>query len=458
MIQLSFKQTRTEMMLRTAATLLFTVLERHNVLRVPLSSLINGVQYGYTASASATPVGPRFVRITDLKDGRIHWENVPFCECPDAGPYALHVNDILFARTGATTGKTHLISQLPEEPAVFASYLIRVRPNHRVIPGYLAAFFLSEQYWTQIVNQKEGSAQPNVNGDKLSRLSVPIADEAIQGSISRFMDAAARKYSDQPCDLPELLHPLTEQRRLVERIDALAAKIEEAKGLRILVGKEMSLLTFAPFRILPIPDTDHTVATLGDYIESHDSGWSPQCEDTSAAAGNWGVLKTTCVQWHGFQEHQNKALMPGMSPRPDISVVKDDVLITRAGPVNRVGVACRVPDSYPHLMLSDKIVRLRTKPSLLPDYLVAYFACPFAQEYFRQGKTGLAESQVNISREKLMRLPILVPSIIEQNQLLQWISATRQKLISVASLQDTLAPEIDALQPAILDRAFRGQL
>ena len=84
-------------MLRTASTLLFTSLERHNVAKVPLRTLIEGVQYGYTASATSTPVGPRFVRITDLKDGRIHWSGVPYCDCPDFAPYALKVDDILFA-------------------------------------------------------------------------------------------------------------------------------------------------------------------------------------------------------------------------------------------------------------------------------------------------------------------------------------------------------------------------
>ena len=158
-------------MVRAAATLLFSQLIRCQVPEVRVSDLAEHPQYGFTASATAQPVGPRFVRITDLKDGRIQWENVPFCECKEADKYAICENDILFARTGATTGKTQFV-HAPER-AVFASYLIRLRPKPGVEAGYLYAFFQSDAYWSQISEEKEGSAQPNVNGEKLSRLRIP---------------------------------------------------------------------------------------------------------------------------------------------------------------------------------------------------------------------------------------------------------------------------------------------
>ena len=59
-------------------------------------------QYGFTASTASEPVGPKFVRITDLLDGRIDWETVPFCECTEPEKYLLRDDDLLFAHTGAT--------------------------------------------------------------------------------------------------------------------------------------------------------------------------------------------------------------------------------------------------------------------------------------------------------------------------------------------------------------------
>jgi type I restriction enzyme, S subunit len=127
MLQLTFQQTRSEQMVRAAASLLFFELARHNVPEVTIADLAEQPQYGFTASAVSHPIGPKLVRITDLQDGKIEWDRVPFCECPEEGRFALRDHDILFARTGATTGKTHLVRQ-PED-AVFASYLIRLRPN-----------------------------------------------------------------------------------------------------------------------------------------------------------------------------------------------------------------------------------------------------------------------------------------------------------------------------------------
>jgi len=84
-------------------------------------------QYGFTASAISEPIGPRLLRITDIQEGRVDWDTVPYCQCSNPDQYRLRANDIVFARTGATTGKSFLIRNCPE--AVSASYLIRLRVN-----------------------------------------------------------------------------------------------------------------------------------------------------------------------------------------------------------------------------------------------------------------------------------------------------------------------------------------
>ena len=89
-------------------------------------------QYGYTASAATEPIGPHLLRITDIQNGSVNWETVPYCDCPGPQKFLLEKGDILFARTGATTGKSFLIEECPT--AVFASYLIRLRVNKLVSP------------------------------------------------------------------------------------------------------------------------------------------------------------------------------------------------------------------------------------------------------------------------------------------------------------------------------------
>jgi type I restriction enzyme S subunit len=157
----------------------------------PVGAFCDPPQYGYTASASLEPVGPRLLRITDIQDGQVDWTTVPYCACPDPDKYLLKPDDLVFARTGATTGKSFVIGECPK--AVFASYLIRLRARSEVTVDYLYRYFQSPGYWHQIADEKEGTGQPNLNGSKLANLQVPIAPPAEQHRIVAELDALQAK-------------------------------------------------------------------------------------------------------------------------------------------------------------------------------------------------------------------------------------------------------------------------
>ena len=79
----------------------------------------------------------------------------------------------MYARTGASVGKSYLVQGLTEE-AIYASYLIRVQTYDAVLPQYLKFYFESGYYWEQIEQGSVGVGQPNVNGTILGNLHVPI--------------------------------------------------------------------------------------------------------------------------------------------------------------------------------------------------------------------------------------------------------------------------------------------
>ena len=148
--------------------------------RQRVSTLCKSIDYGYTATADYGALGPRYLRITDTQDGKIEWTSVPGCHIAseDEKSKALADGDIVFARTGATTGKSILIRRPPR--AVFASYLIRLRPTDDVTPEYLYAFFQSDGYWRQIRALARGGAQPNVNATLLGSIEVPVCPRSEQ--------------------------------------------------------------------------------------------------------------------------------------------------------------------------------------------------------------------------------------------------------------------------------------
>lgn len=142
--------------------------------KVTVGEICTALQYGYTASASNKPVGPRFLRITDIQNGDVQWPSVPFCEIEDktVAKYELHAGDIVFARTGGTVGKSYIIQAVPEK-SVFASYLIRLSAHSEIHPKFLYHFFQSASYWEQI-GLKKGGLQGNVNAKALSSLELPL--------------------------------------------------------------------------------------------------------------------------------------------------------------------------------------------------------------------------------------------------------------------------------------------
>lgn len=144
------------------------------------------IEYGHTASAKKELPGPKFLRITDIQDDRVDWNTVPYCEIDERGlaKYRLLAGDIVFARTGATTGKSFLISKCPEH-AVFASYLIRLRANRaKVDPRFLILFFQSPAYWEMISENVSGNAQPGCNASKLANLPLRLPPLQKQRAIA----------------------------------------------------------------------------------------------------------------------------------------------------------------------------------------------------------------------------------------------------------------------------------
>ena len=151
---------------------------------VTLRDICDVVQYGYTASATEEEVGPKFLRITDIVPSLIDWHSVPHCEIePDRFPtYRVADGDIVVARTGATVGYAKLLRDPP--PAVFASYLVRVRAADGVDNQFIGAVMESADYKRFIIANAGGAAQPNANAQVLTSYPLRLPPLTVQRRIS----------------------------------------------------------------------------------------------------------------------------------------------------------------------------------------------------------------------------------------------------------------------------------
>jgi len=146
-------------------------------------------QYGVTASATTERGGPQFLRITDITDLGVDWSTVPYCRCTEEeeSQKILKSNDIVFARIGATTGKSIIVSDPPR--AVFASYLIRLRTKAGVDADYLYHFFNSSAYWAQVNANKGNNLKGGVSASILSAMLFPVPPIDEQQEIARLLNA-----------------------------------------------------------------------------------------------------------------------------------------------------------------------------------------------------------------------------------------------------------------------------
>lgn len=163
-----------------------------------IKNISKSIDYGVTASSTLEPIGPKFLRITDIQNNTVDWETVPYCKISEKERQAnlLKDGDIVFARTGATTGKSYLIQNCPEN-TVFASYLIRVRPSEMINPTFLFGYFKTKDYWLQISKSAVGAAQPGVNATKLGELKILIPPISIQHEFAQRVQEAGEIQSMQ---------------------------------------------------------------------------------------------------------------------------------------------------------------------------------------------------------------------------------------------------------------------
>lgn len=159
------------------------------------------IQYGYNAPAQQKG-RIKMVRITDIQNNKVVWQTVPYCDIDEQSidEYRLKPNNILFARTGGTVGKSFLVEQV-EEDAVFAGYLIRTSFSSSLSAKYLKYFMESRLYWKQLQDGTTATAQPNCNAKTLSKMLVPLP-------------------------------PLPEQQRIVERIDQAFSVLDTIDALQ----------------------------------------------------------------------------------------------------------------------------------------------------------------------------------------------------------------------------------
>ena len=361
------------------------------------------------------------------------------------------VGSVLIAMYGATIGKLGILNiPATTNQACCACLPILVNNN------YLFYFLMSHK--ESFTKKAEGGAQPNISKEKIISTLFPLPPLAEQKRIVEKIEQLLpfiEKYEQAETQLtalntsfPEMLKKSILQEAvqgklipqnpddepasvLLERIRAekqkliKAGKIKKSKHESVIVtrdkipyeiidGEERCIADEVPFEL---PDS-WCWCRLGSISWYFDAGKSPNCIKQSVTGDEYGVITTTSIQIGYFDEKQNKVLPLNFEVNEDMKVNKGDILITRAGPMNRTGVACVVKNIHYNLILSDKTIRINMSDELFDkDYIVTVLNSPNIREQIIGLMSGMDKQQVNISQDKYKTVFIPLPPLAEQKRI-----------------------------------------
>ena len=202
---------------------------------------------------------------------------------------------------------------------------------------------------------------------------------------------------------------------------------------------------------------------LRDIILGTNAGKSPNCEKRPKKSEEWGVLTTTSIQENAFLSNENKVLPKHYVITPEHCVRYGDILITRAGPVNRTGIVCMVENNCDKLILSDKTVRIDyMRDHCNPKFLVFVLNSTAIHDLVMSATVGMAASQVNVSQNSIQNTLIPFPPSKEQQKIINKLEALLPQIEKYDNAQnklDELNKTVkDIIKKSILQEAIQGKL
>lgn len=391
--------------------------------------------------------GTPIITVEHLGDNQIIHQNLPLVSERDRerlSKYSLCEGDIVFSRVGAIDRRAYVGPS--ENGWLFSGRLLRVRPNPSVANGRYLSYLLGHPNAIRwIFNHAVGSTMACLNTAILSGVPADLPSVSEQNRITEILDTL----DDAILKTEQLVAKLRQIKQGLLH-DLLTRGIDENGQLRDPIAHPEqfngSALGFVP--------KDWDILRTGDILTSIDQGWSPNCDTESAPEGDWGVLKTTSVVWEGYRPEENKRLPSDLRPRPSLEICSGDVLMTRAGPNSRVGVVAYVESTRARLMLSDKLYRLIPSESVLPEFLCLALSSHKAQRHLSTLKTGLAESQTNISQAIVKSLYMQLPNVDEQQRILDEHKAHVKRI----QLENLHLKKLRALKHGLMHDLLTGKV
>ena len=387
-----------------------------------IREVFSRLQYGLTAKADFEHDGIRFLRITDIRDGKIDWEKVPSCllDAVSTDKYRLFDGDFVFARSGSIE-KAARISGAPE--AVFASYLIRARPIDESTGDWLEWFVQTPIYLDQVLRAATGVGMSNVNAQKLGAIKLPLAPSAEQHRISAKLN------------------------RLVARTRCAR---DELDRIPMLIEHYKRAVLNAAFR--RNSGQDHALKEVADPDAPIRYGivQPGSIKDKGILLIRVCDLVDNRIAWDELRR-----VTPEIDAKYSRARVQNgDVLVSIVGTIGRVALVQNMSEPT---NIARAIARIRPDQNkILPEWLCYRLQAGDCQARFLGDVREVARKTLNFGLIK--EASFIVPSLEDQKFTVQSIKSVLTRMRSALHETAKASKGLERLETAALDKAFRGEL
>lgn len=389
--------------------------------------------YAFKSDKFSSEKGIPVIRISNIKENNVDLDDcIKTLEENIDEKFIVHQGDLLIAMSGATTGKNGVYM------SANIAYLnqrvgnIKVKNKELLIEKFRNFYIANMQ--NEILNTAYGGAQPNISSQKMSVMTFPLP-------------------------------PLSEQQRIVERIEELFAKLDEAKERLQEVADSFAVRKAAilhkaftgeltqQWRLENgVSDESWEEKTIGEICSSLKYGTSKKSSDD----GEVVVLRMGNLQ-NGEIDWSNLAYTSDEEDIKKYLLKSGDVLFNRTNSPELVGKTSIYRGEMPAIYAGYLIKLDYEKNIVVGDYLNYYLNSSKAKEYYMQVKTD-GVSQSNINAKKIGEFEIPLPTLSEQHEIVRLIDDLLARERAAQQATEQALASIDLMKKSILARAFRGEL
>ena len=396
---------------------------------------------------------------------------------------------LMIALYGATIGKLGILTiDAATNQAVCGIFV-----SEGVETKYLFYFLL--QHRQELIKQGAGGAQPNISQGIIRDIEVPLPPLPEQ---RRIVARIEELFSRLDAGVAALRHAKAQLQRYRQSVLAAAVtgqltqawreqKVAEASRLsspdknqrqdasatlpyesakellkRILKqrreqwngrGKYTEAVSAEPLN-LDFPAT-WTITNIDSVISGIEAGKNFKCEERPPTEGETGLVKISAVTWGKFDELESKTVTRDDQIRKEHVIHSGDFLLSRANTLELVGAPVIVEQITRHLMLSDKVLRLRFVERI-EKFALFWLRSKLGRKEIESRATGSQLSMRNIAQGSLRAIPIPLPPLAEQNQILAEVAARTTAIDHLEAELDRQITRSNRLRQSTLASAFRG--